>query len=74
MMRGVGPSGQVLVGLTRSALERLLKGEHVLSPGFDERGPDVILVFAEDDKALRAKLQGDGFMAPHTVEIDRRRS
>lgn len=74
MMRGIGTSGQVLVGFTRSAVERLLKGEHVVSPGFDGCGPDIVMVFAEDDKALRTKLQSDGFMTPHTLEIDRRRS
>lgn len=75
MIRGVAADGQqILVGLTRSSLELLLQGKPLLSPGFDGRGPDIVIVFAEDDKALRARLKAGGSMGPHTVEHDRRKS
>lgn len=75
MIRGVSPEGkQILVGLTRSSLELLLKGEQLLSPRFDDLGPDIVIIFAEDDRALRDMLKAKGSMGPHTVEHDRRKS
>ncbi len=74
MIRGIAANGSVVVGLTRSALKLLLEGKPVLSPGFDNLGPDVVIVFAEDDKALRAKLKEKASIGPQTVEHDRRKS
>lgn len=75
MIRGVSSGGQrVLVGITRSSLELLLKGESLLSPAFEGPGPDIVIIFAEDDRGLRERLRGEGRVGPLTVEHDRRSS
>ena len=74
MIRGVSTNGNIVVGLTRSSINLLLEGKTLASPAFDGRGPEILIVFAEDDKALRARLTSDGRMGASTVEHDRRRS
>ena len=74
MIRGISALGQILVGVTRSSLEKLQTGEVLVSPAFEGRGPEILIIFAEDDRALRARLAKDGFTGPQTVEKDHRSS
>jgi hypothetical protein len=66
--------GDILIGLTRSSLDKLQEGHSLVSPAFDGRGPRILIVFAEDDRALREKLTSSGQMGPQTRESDRRSS
>lgn len=74
MMRGILPDGRILVGLVRSSLDTLEEGHFVVSPAYDERGPEILLVFAETEAELRAKLTEGGHIRPTTVHHDKRRS
>lgn len=74
MIRGVTRDGSIVVGLTRSSLRLLESGENLVSPAFEDRGPHIVIVFAEDDRALKEKLTGEGRLTPSTVVADRRES
>lgn len=74
MIRGLAQDGSVVVGLTRSSLRLLESGEWLVSPAFEGHGPRILVVFAEDDRALKEKLTAAGRMTPSTVVVDSRKS
>lgn len=74
MIRIVDNHKAIGVGLCRSYIEGLLRGERVCIPG-DKDGPHICLFFAEDDDALMARtneLWPDGLL-PGAVVVDHRR-
>lgn len=73
MIRVMDERGGVGVGLCRSYIEGLLRGERVCIPG-GMGAPHICLFFAEDDDALLARtneLYPDGMLPGATVEDHR---
>lgn len=73
MIRVVDDRKAVGIGLCRSYIEALLRGERVCVPG-GMGAPHVCLFFAEDDDALTARtkeLYPDGFL-PGAIVVDYR--
>lgn len=74
MIRVTDERGGIGIGLCRSYIEGLLRGERCCVPG-DALAPHVCLFFAEDDEALMERtkeLYPDGLL-PGAVVEDRRR-
>lgn len=74
MIRIVDERKAVGVGLCRSYIDALLRGERVCIPG-GQGAPHICLFFAEDDDALMERtkeLYPDGFLPGATIEDHRR--
>ncbi len=70
MIRVVDERGGIGIGLCRSYVAALLRGERVCVPG-DKKAPHVCLFIAEDDEALleRTKtLYPDGLLPGAVIE------
>lgn len=74
MIRAFQRDGAIFIGLTRSSLELLEKGEQLVSPAYDDIGPVIVLEFAENDAALRDRLLVDGRLQASTSVRDKRSS
>ncbi len=69
MIRGLDNKGNLILGITRTEIEGLVKGYRCCFPGDESgrpesKGPHVCLWFAEDDEGLIARL---GEMYPDGV-------
>jgi len=74
MIRAWDVEGRLIIGITRSVLEKLVEGMIVTSPTIEGRGPDVVIVFGESEAAILAHFRKDGTMGAATEYKDVRRS
>jgi hypothetical protein len=76
--RAVGPDGEfLLLGLSRSNIQRLMAGEEILISDKTHQGvPEgmtIGIIFGETELHMKAKLEHEGIVGPETqVYVDPR--